>query len=372
MTDMIAQIRGKMQDEKYQSGTRLGWLASVRMLVISIMAFGYASTMPRGMDKAEYFNMFGYDPSWIAIQVVFMISGFLALRSLQRHGSVWKMFMSRAMRNLPTLMVFVALVILVLYPVFGSPIAAGESRFGLHLEYFIKVVSCVDPGTRTPGLLDNALYMCVIQGGLWTFRWGLVAFMATGLMWVVGALRNRHFLAMMTFASVLIYVVIFMYNLNNPNAEFGKYIQAAVTALRLGWMYMVGMCMYAYRAELPRTLAIPAGFLALAGVQFFFLAWTPFIEICMDLGFGYLAFIAMTSHRKVPKRIQMLPDLSLGIYIYNWPAAQIALLVMPSITPYPLFFVSFSVTLLLSYATWLLLSRRINLSISRRMSPQLA
>lgn len=374
MTDAIAQMRDQMRDEKYQSGTKLGWLAPVRMFVIAIIAFGYASTMPRGLGEAEYLNLFGYDPSWIGIQIIFMITGFLALRSLQRHGSAFKFLISRFARNIPTLVVFTGVVILALYPLFGNPLGAEngawETRLSLHLQYFVKVVTCFDPDVLTPGLLDDALYMCVIQGGIWTFRWGVIAFVATAMMWVVGGLKNRRFLAMLTFALVMLYTIIFVYAMEHTDTYLSKYLEFAITGLRLGGVYMVGMCVYAYREDLPRSLAIPAGFLALAGVQFFFLAWTPFIEISMELGFGYLAFLAMTSRRKVPMPIQALPDLSLGLYIYNWPAAQIALLVMPSLTPYPLFAISFPVTVFLSYTTWFLFSRKINIRVAQRLSSQ--
>jgi len=119
-------------------------------------------------------------------------------------------------------------------------------------------------------------------------------------------------------------------------------------------------------------LAVPFGLLSLAGIQFIFLPWTPFIEICATLGLGYLAYLAMTSRINLPASLRRLPDLSLGLYIYNWPAAQITLLLMPSLTPYPLFAVSFPVTIFLSYITWFAVSRKINFSLTKRLSPQSA
>lgn len=369
MTTTIARMRGQIQADNKLDNAKLAWLGPVRMLVIAIIAFGYASTMPRGPGNAEYLNMFGYDPSWYGIQIIFMISGFLALRSLHKHGSALKFLLSRTVRNLPALTVFAGLVILVLFPLFAVPMGVGETRIDQHMQYFIKVVSCFDPSVVTPGLLDNALYMCVVQGGIWTFRWGLIAFVATAILWAIGGLRNPRMLALLTLGSTMLYAAIVVFSVHNPDTVFGEAMQALVTGLRLGWMYMVGMCLYAFRTRLTRSLAVPSGLLALAAVQYIFLPWTPFIEITAELGLGYLVFLAMTSQMQVPKRISKLPDLSLGLYIYNWPAAQITLLLIPTLTPWALFALSFPATVLLSYLTWILVSRPINLGIGKRMTP---
>ncbi len=350
----------------------LGWLGPVRMLVMTLIAFGYASTMPRGPQNAEYFNVFGYDPSWYGIQMIFMISGFLALRSLYRHGSGFKLLASRIARNAPTLIVFALLVIVVLFPLFGTPLADGESRLGQHFSYFLKVVLCIEPNIITPGLLDNALYMCVIQGGLWTFRWGLIAFVATAILWAVGGLRSPRLLVILTLGTVLAYAALVGYAVANPHVSDNGMLQAASVGLRLSWAYMSGMCLLACKTHLPRSLAIPAGLLTIAAIQFYLLPWTPLIEITATSGFGYLVFLLMTSRTSVPGVLRRLPDLSLGIYVYNWPTAQITLLLLPSLTPYPLFAISFPITIVLSCLTWSLVSRKINMGVRRRLVHQSA
>ncbi len=372
MSKAIAEMRGLFRAEKGNNQAYFAWLAPVRMLVITIVAFGYASTMPRGPGNAEYFNMFGYDPSWYGIQIIFMISGFLALHSLCRHGSAFKFLLSRIVRNFPALVVFSGLVILVLFPLFAVPMASGDTRLSQHLVYFLKVVTCLDPAVVTPGLLDNALYMCVVQGGIWTFRWGLIAFATTALLWAIGGLRNPRMLLLLTLGATMAYAAIVAFAVGNPDVVSGQAMQAVVTGLRLGWVYLAGMCLYAYRAILSRSLAVPFGFLVLAAIQYFFLPWTPLIEICAELGLGYLVFLAMTSRMPVPKKMDKLPDLSLGLYIYNWPTAQITLLVMPALTPYTLFAISFPITVLLSYVTWFLVSRKINFRLREYVQAQSA
>ena len=317
--------------------------------------------MPRGADQPEYLRMFGYDPSWFGVSVLFMLAGWLALRSLQRHGSPWKFLISRIGRNLPLLAVFAASVPLILFPLFGTPPEPGVSRLSQHLSYFAKVVSCFDPNQVTPGLLDNALYMCIIQGGLWTFRWGLIAYIATAVLWKVGAFRHRNLILLYLTSAIVSYVGLMMYGIENPTPT----LAFLATGIRLGFAFLVGMCAFTFRDKLPKNFYIPAGLLTATLLQYFILPWTPMIEVTASLALGYLAFVGFISSRPAPGWVRKLPDLSLGLYVFNWPIAQLVLLSIPSLAPLALFAISFPLTVALSVFLWMLFSRKINMRLNK-------
>lgn len=368
--DIITQIRAGSLNKENTDALALHWLGPIRMLVIALIAFGYASTMPRGPSKDEYLHIFGYDPSWLGISVLFMTSGFLALRSLQRHGSVMQFLRSRAGRNLPVLAIFALSVVLIVFPLLGVPLdgTAGEgSRLSQHLQYLFKVITCLNPNELTPGLLDNALYMCVIQGGLWTFRWGMIAYILTGVLWAIGGLRSNRTLLIFTGAAISSYAAVMVYSIKTPDAH--SLLEPVTIALRLGWAYLAGMCAYGLRGKLPRTFWVPLGIWIIAAIQYYFLQWTPFIEISMEIGLGYLVFLGITSKKTLPNWLKPVPDLSLGLYIFNWPTAQIMLLLIPSLTPIPLFALSFPVTIILALSAWGLVSRKLNIKLSN-LSPR--
>ncbi len=365
MTEMLHPLRASLSAPCQTPPVQLTWLGPVRMLVMTAIAFGYASTMPLGPNQAEALRTFGYDPSWYGISILFMISGFLALGSLDRHGSPVKFLRSRLGRNLPILVIFALMVILLAYPLFGIPLdttAADSSRLELHLQYFFKVISCVDPNQLTPGLLDNALYMCVIQGGLWTFRWGVIAFILTAILWALGGLKNAKTLLILTIMSVICYAGLMLYG--GKLSASSPIFDLTAVGLRLGWAYLMGMCAYAYREKLPRNMLVPSVFIFAAALQYYAMPWTPLIEITAEIGIGYFVYLGMTSQRKSPNWLKSLPDLSLGIYVFNWPAAQISLLLLPALSPLELFAVSFPITLLLAYVSWAGFSRPINLRLS--------
>ena len=323
------------------------------MIIIALIAFGYASTMPRGPEYPEYLRMFGYDPSWYGISLLFMMSGWLAMKSLNRHGSAIKFLASRFVRNMPILVLFAAFVPLVLFPLFGAPPEPGTSRLSQHLGYFVRVVSCIEPGALTPGLLDGALYMCIVQGGIWTFRWGMIAFLATAGLWAVGGLKHRTHLLMYTVLIGSFYIGL----VDREARGYESLLDFAVTASRLGFFYLIGMCTYAYREKLQHSLRIPVVLLLATVIEYRYLPWTPLIEITATLGLGYLAYYGITSKRTVPDWLQKLPDLSIGLYVINWPMAQIILLNFPGLSPIGLFAVSFPLTVLTSVVIWMLINR---------------
>lgn len=367
--DIINDIRAKARFNRVQDAQSLTWLGPVRMLVIAFIAFGYASTLPRGPQEAEYLHFLGFDPSWYGISILFMISGFLALRSLERHESPQKFLLSRMGRNLPTLAVFAFMVVLIAFPLLGVPLdgtLGNGSQFQQHITYLVKVITCLSPDMLTPGLLDNALYMCVIQGGLWTFRWGAIAFILTATLWAFGGLRRRSTLFILTLFFIICYASLIVYTVQTPDAP--SLLNPLSIGLRLGWAYLIGMCAYAFKDKLPRTLLVPAIVIILAALQYYLLRWTPFIEISTEIGFGYLVYLIMTSKTALPKSLKSLPDLSLGLYVFNWPAGQIMLLLIPSLTPLPLFALSFPVTIFLSISTWFLVSRKLNLALANRVA----
>ncbi|PHR61585.1 MAG: hypothetical protein COA43_02305 [Robiginitomaculum sp.] len=350
--------------------SQMPWLAPLRMLVITMIAFGYTSTMPRGLQEAEYLRMFGYDPSWYGIAILFMISGFLALHSLEKHGSPKAFLLSRFGRNFPTLAVFALCVVFIIFPIFGVPIDLitdpNASRLKQHSLYLVKVLSVLDANELTPGLLDDALYKCVIQGALWTFRWGAILYVGIAILWPLGLFQKKKLLLLFTVFTIIASSILTSYFSDATRVH--PLIEFTATGLRLGWAMLIGMCTYAYRDDIPRKLIIPFVFFGFAAINYYVFPWTPFIEVSTELGFGFLCFLVMTTQRKTPKWIQKIPDISLALYVFNWPVTQLTLLVLPSLSALTLFVIAFPITVLVSLLVWALVSQKCNLRLKQALA----
>ena len=305
----------------------------VRILIVLAIAIGYASTMPLGPDASEALKHFGYEPSWIGIQLLFFFSGFLALASLQRHKSSLKYLLSKALRNGPLLVLFTLFSVGVIYPIFGTSSGNFFKDLAKLAQYAIETISCVNPGQRLPGLLDDSKYMCLIQGAIWTFRWGLLLHIGAACAWKLGFFSRKRPILAYAGLSVLGYAVTqYTYVVNDIESLY-----LPMMFLRLSFPFLTGMALYTYRDNMPTRfntkVAVLAGFGVFTAVNFVFLTWTPLIEISLTAFWGYAAYLLAFSSHKALKWTENWPQLALGFYLANWPAAQILLLLNPTLSP---------------------------------------
>ena len=316
-------------------------LAAVRTLAVLAMAMGYASTMARGPGTAEWGRIFGYEPSMFAVQTLFFLSGWLALRSLHRHGSGLRMLASRARRNLPALAVATAIVALLVYPLISPTQPMGIAD---RMQYIAMTVSCADPGRLLPGALDEAHYACLLQGAVWTFRWGAIAFLGTALIWPTGLLRSRLALVFATSAAVAAYAVL---NYLSQKAGTWELLTNAETGLRFAYPFAAGMLAFAWGDRL-RALPMAGALVGLATVNFWLLPWTPLIEIGTALAFGLGALTLARSRHPALSSLDGWPALALPVFVVNWPVAQVWLYALPEIGSAGLVALTLTTSLLLA------------------------
>lgn len=339
------------------SSDSLKRLNAVRIIVVLIIALGYASTMPIGPGNPEVFAHLGYDPSWVGIQMIFFLSGFLALRSIRRHGSAGKYLRSRAIRNIPLLALFTLVTIVVIYPALNTANEAPLASIKKLSFYFFYTVSCVDPGRVLPGLLDEAKYVCLIQGAIWTFKWGLIAHIAAAIGTKFNMFGNNRLILAGATALVIIFSIVFYAEAKTELAILGT----PTVALRLAYPFLTGMAVFAYQDRLPQTprgkTILLAFFGGVAYLWYTFLPWTPVIEVGLTAFWTYGAFILATSKTPALGFLDNWPNLALGLYLVNWPISQLLLIAIPDITPWGLIGLCLPLSLITASAGHALVSR---------------
>ena len=338
-----------MAETHHTHNSPLSRLNAVRTLVVLVMAFGYASTMATGPGTPEIGRMLGYEPSLFAIQLLFFLSGWLALRSLHRHGSGWKMLASRARRNLPLLAVVTGVVAFLVYPMIRADVAHAMGGSDL-LSYFFQTVSCVDPSQVMPGALDGAHYACLLQGAIWTFRWGALFYIGAAIAWRIGLLRGS-----LIGAGALLCTLGYAATSWVAAKTGTLMLEHLDTALRLAYPFALGMAVFNAAERLrDNPLLVPGIAVAaftFATVNFLFLAWTPAIEIGLTLAFCALAHTAVHSRTRWLRVLDNWPPLALPLFLLNWPLAQIWLFLQPGVTQTALIAATLGTAVLLAWLT---------------------
>lgn len=307
--------------------TLLERLNAVRILVVVMIGIGYGSTMAIGPHAKEWLQTFGYDPSWFGIQVLFFLSGWLAWRSLTQGRTGLTFLASRAKRTLPWVALYTLIIVAILYPALcnhDAPVVKGAGQLGL---YFIKTVLLIDPGGPMPGALDNALYACLLQGTIWTLRWGMLAYFGLLILFVIG-LRDRTGLAVLFAITLLGHLSVSWWTLTTGSAL----LEPIIPGLRVGYAFLLGALVYSVRDGLPSRgrswLAMTGAAFGLAALHYYYLPWTHLIEVIATFGFCALAMAVLHSGLKP---LGNWPNIALPTYLGIWPVTQTLLALNPNI-----------------------------------------
>lgn len=335
-------------------------LNAVRTIIVCLIAIGYASTMSPLSGTKEVLRHLGYDPSWFGLQILFCLSGYLAVRSLTRHGSSLRYLTSRGLRNGPLLVAYTLAAVTIIYPLFCEPGTSLSEDVVKLTKYFFKTVLCIDPGAQLPGLLDEAKYTCLIQGAIWTFRWGALAHIAMAIGWRFNILKSKNILLILALFSTVFYGVAGHFVVKNglENAVSG------FAGLRLAYAFLAGAALYGWQDKLPSTgigkASLLVAFLSIAAFHHAYLPWTPTIEIAGTFFWTYLAIVIIQTPMRITAWMNNWPNIVLGLYLGNWPVSQTLIKLYPDLYGWPLIGTSLAITIVLATATHAAISGHIN------------
>lgn len=335
-------------------------LNAVRTIIVLMIAIGYASTMSPLSGQYEVLRHLGYDPSWFGLQILFCLSGYLAIRSLTRHGSSMRYLTSRILRNGPLLAAYTLAAVAIIYPIFCETDASTAQEIVKLTRYFFLTVLCIEPGAQLPGILDDAKYMCLVQGAIWTFRWGALAHIAMAIGWRLNILKSKNvLLALAIFSTIFYGIAGYFAAKNGLESSF-----TAFAGIRLGYAFLAGAALYGWQDKLPRTNLGKGGLLvaliSFAALQYSYLPWTPAIEIAGTFFWTYLAIVIIQTPMRVTAWMNNWPNIVLGLYLGNWGVSQTLILIYPKLHGWPLIAISVILTTLIAAATHAAISGHIN------------
>ncbi|MGB0907566.1 MAG: acyltransferase family protein [Maricaulaceae bacterium] len=318
----------------------------VRLLFAVIVMIGHCFYVTHGhlyekSPLAEPAVFFGYRPSLLAVNLFFIVSGFLVTKSVMYRGAGAEFVSARVLRILPALVVHVLFVMFVMGPfVTTLPLKA----FVLHPDFLsqpLKVLSFY----RTEMVLPGALTHNTEQVGsatLWTLRYEVMAYMGTGLLFCLGLMKHRWMILVQFLGLVALWPLVHV---------TGVYEQVPGTfqnVLRLGLCYAMGATIYAYRDKLSfHILGIPiVGCIAAAFHN------TIMFEVMVDFCLAYMVFWLV--YVKMPKLngLQKIDDVSYGIYIYHYCILQWIYYINPQVSTLQLLVFASPFTLALALASW--------------------
>jgi peptidoglycan/LPS O-acetylase OafA/YrhL len=279
----------------------------MRLVAAWLVIYGHAwaVTAGPGEDLISQLTRFRF-AGGVAVDVFFVISGFLIAASLERN-TVRDYLLSRALRILPALLVCVLLSALVLGPLLTT--AEDYWRRPEVWDYIALNGSLWSNAYFLPGVFES-LPRPAINGSLWTLPVEARLYLALLVASLLGVLTPKRYpplwaLALLAAAAVWWWKRPLPDHLASPANCTAFFITGT-----LCWVLRERI-----RLSLPILLGLFAAAASLRGTHWFYLGYFPLlVYITLYAGFAL----------RLP-RIER-NDLSYGLYLYGWPMQQLAML----------------------------------------------
>lgn len=348
-------------------------LLLVRLLLSLVVVVSHSIALANGPQPgdwlkrttAAYWNHAGIAPGitigFSAVNLFFVVSGFLVTHSFIRSGSIGEFASKRFWRIWPAYCIAALMCLLVIGPLalhaWPAVPYAQWPRFLLDV-LFLRIY-------EIDGAFTDAPYSGALNGSMWTIKYEVMCYVFIAFAWSVGLLRRRHLLGAL-FALVAGYYglqvagVLEQWNLAPWLPRPVAFIVGEAREWpRILTCYLAGMTLYAYRDSIPQRWWLACAAVAVLVGCGLVAAWLLLPLIPLLLGYAVLSAGFTTVGRRFTRRLDTL-DVSYGVYLYAFPVQQTIVHFLPIVrgSPLLLFALAYPTVLLLAWASMRYIERR--------------
>ncbi len=285
-------------------------LTPMRLLLALGVFLGHSFVVFLGNTGPEPLIAFDITISYAAVNGFFILSGLLITRSFDRNPDIIRFVTARLLRLFPALIVLSLVAVLIFGPIF-SPLSLAAYYSDITIwRYLCDVLTFGDTSGGPPHIFPNNPWAGEFSASLWTLRYEALAYGGSVALGIMGLSRTRSRVLAIYILSVLAFMAVRIVPDMLPSQM--------LDVTRLGSAYLLGAVLYAWRHSITINLKTALGLSLLALVfgptasyeiilNFALAAWV------LIIGFGLPAAFAPLSR---------MPDLSYGIYIWQWPVMQ--------------------------------------------------
>lgn len=315
----------------------------IRHVAALCVILTHSFSIPTGLYSEEpMVSLTGTSIGHYAVDVFFLLSGFLITQSVVRNHDLVHFVLSRVLRVFPALIAGVFLTAFVLGPIVSSRGLVDYYTDSAVWQYALGAASTLSVDRSLPGVFAGLPEAGKVNIPLWTLKYELAAYALLGCLAAFVVARRRLLLVALVVALIGSYVVGRLYY-PWPAAE--GFIS---NFLHLVPAFLIGSAAYLCRRKIPYGLPLTA-FLLIAS---FVLQGTPAYELTEKLLFASVIFWLAFLPSSLSEAFAKIGDYSYGLYIFAFPIQQTLYMAMPTITPIWLFVLSTLATLLIAALSW--------------------
>ncbi|WP_419815066.1 acyltransferase family protein [Glacieibacterium sp.] len=314
---------------------------ALRWILASTVMFSHAWDLTQwrnGLDPSV--GILTFPVSRLAVYLFFSLSGFLVTGSLLKRG-IRDFAIARALRMIPGLWTMLLVTTIGVGLAFTTLPAWDFLVSPKTATYLWRNALLLGGDYGLPGVFDGHRNTAV-NGSLWTIPQEVRCYITLALLGAVGLLAPRRWLLVAFLVAVVVHVLVPI-----------QAVPLLANPRRLAVAFFIGVTAYQWRDRIP--LSWPFAIVgALGAVIFAHLAIdTVIATTVIQVAAAYLTLVAAFRVPAALKRTSAgLPDYSYGIYIYAFPAQQIAISMGWSINPLSNIAIGFAMTLPFAALSW--------------------
>ena len=289
------------------------------------------------------FRWTGMSLGSIAVQVFFVVSGFLIAASFVRSDSLLRFTLARVLRLIPGLVVSIILVGLVMGP-FASTL--DPVAYLTHTEtwgFLVRNITLISVQYTLPGVFESNPYPTV-EGSIWTLIHEVFCYVGVGIAGVCGILVRPRLATGCLIAAAFLWLTVFVGEVALP----GRVLVFLELALPFG----VGVTFWLWRDRIPLSAIASLVFWLIWALAFATLGFTPLTQMLFVFALAYAVFWVGYVPGGRWRLYNRLGDYSYGVYIYAFPMQGLAIWLFGSMSPLMNILIALPLTLLPSILSW--------------------
>lgn len=322
----------------------------IRLALAVLVIYSHSFPLGLGSEQAEPIHVWTHGQMTggaVAVDLFFIMSGFLITASAERSSSVFSYLKKRVARIYPAFVVSAVLTAVIVLPMISATIAG--SSWGMRLGDFVLQTLRLREFDYTGAFATNP-FPGAINGSVWSIQFEFWCYIGVALLMTLGLLRRRAWLLGLLLISVAVSVAFQVEGWVFGGKMLGVVLSSPQLWARLLPLYLAGVVFYLYRDRIRMSgwaalisvvllvvaACVPYGCAALfpfAGTYLvFYLAFAPWLPLHSAGRFG---------------------DFSYGTYLYAFPIMQLLMRgIGHPIAPVLLFAYATPLTLLAAVASW--------------------
>lgn len=295
----------------------------IRWLMAFLVIFSHAGPIGGFYGGHDLGTQWSTEQSFggVAVGGFFFFSGFLITKSRMGRSSLLRYFWRRILRIFPAFWVALLVTAFVLAPIAWLHRVGGLSGYlsasnESPLTYFFNNMFLVLGQRNIAGLGDQLPYFQLLgsrdwNGSAWTLAYEFSAYIAVGVLGLVGALTHRKIGATIAF-SILALSTIQWLRIGDLSAALPLFHDIYILLLLPPFAFGILFALYADKIPLDGKVAV--GLLAFAALTYGKGGWLVFGQYAL-----YYFLMWFATRVTILKNWERFGDFSYGIYIFAWP-----------------------------------------------------